>query len=213
MELFKKKSFIIILFIVIFFPALINLLVISWRSPITFGDTNSWIGFFSSYYGAIFGGVISGLFTYLGVGLSLKKDQNDKFIEHYPNKMENLVKLQKLIDTFLKSDIIKRQESDFNSFYNDLFKICYQLNGVFIYKAEIFKEKIIDFNTNMRKDNDFNELNLEKKDDLGRPILTEKAINKRKEYQIGVELLFDDITNYIELYKNDLTNKIKRLNN
>lgn len=85
-EFFKNKKVISILtivgviivlsFILIGFPIITNFFAVS-SPPFSFevNDENDWIGFFSSYFGAIIGGFIAGIFTYWGVRITIN-DQN-----------------------------------------------------------------------------------------------------------------------------------------
>ncbi|TMN21883.1 hypothetical protein [Lentibacillus cibarius] len=79
----KSKNFllIVLIIVVLFFPVIANLMFFSWGTTITNGDTNTWIGFFASYYGAVLGGV----FTFLGVRMTLyngleKRKQRDLLV-------------------------------------------------------------------------------------------------------------------------------------
>lgn len=56
-----------------------------WLVPTGISMDNVWIGYIATYFGAIIGGLISGLFTYLGVTktLSAQKDKDDE--EHKRN--------------------------------------------------------------------------------------------------------------------------------
>lgn len=79
----KLQRILIILFalVVIFFPIIINFTVLNWETAFTNGDTNTWLTFFASYYGAVLGGV----FTFLGVRMTLynradKRKQRDLLV-------------------------------------------------------------------------------------------------------------------------------------
>lgn len=79
----KKKvviSVIVIILLVVFFPCITNA-IMNIRLPfsINISRNSEWIGFFSCYFGAIFGGIISGFFTYIGVKLTIK----DQAISRY----------------------------------------------------------------------------------------------------------------------------------
>lgn len=85
-KLFRNKKAIKILtiigvllvlcFVVLGFPIITNLFAVS-DPPFSYkvDDDNDWIGFFSSYFGAIIGGFIAGIFTYWGVKITVD-DQN-----------------------------------------------------------------------------------------------------------------------------------------
>lgn len=76
---YKKRivsiTIIVTALFLISFPMLTNLFVVNEPPFWKVNDENDWIGFFSSYFGAIFGGIIAGFFTYWGVKLTIQ-DQN-----------------------------------------------------------------------------------------------------------------------------------------
>lgn len=60
--------YIIIIFLCIFAPIATNFIANTpapsfWPAS----DNSAWLGFFATFYGAVFGGILSGLFTFLGV--------------------------------------------------------------------------------------------------------------------------------------------------
>lgn len=75
-------AFVILILII---PIITNNLMfedtVSFLAPNGIAKDNEWIGFTASYFGAIVGGVVSGLFTYLGVKKTLtdknKSEEND----------------------------------------------------------------------------------------------------------------------------------------
>lgn len=77
MRKYKKKIIYVSIFIsillLVLFPCITNK-IMNTTPPffITVAENNDWIGFFSCYFGAIFGGLISGFFTYIGVKLTIK---------------------------------------------------------------------------------------------------------------------------------------------
>lgn len=62
-KIIKRKYIIlgIAFFLIIFFPVILNFSLLSWRSKFTFGDIESWIGFFGNYSGALLGGFIGAI--------------------------------------------------------------------------------------------------------------------------------------------------------
>jgi hypothetical protein len=86
----KKKHIVNFVIFIIAFPVLINVLLLTWNTPITVGSPESWIGFFATYFGALFGGVISGAITFLGVLLTIRKQEKEKYLETFAAKLENL---------------------------------------------------------------------------------------------------------------------------
>ncbi|WP_017814770.1 hypothetical protein [Paenibacillus shenyangensis] len=81
------------------FPFLINITFMGRTTSITYGTTESWIGFFTSYAGGIFGGLIGGLFTYLGVKQTISNQARQKYIDEFPGKInllrETILELEK----------------------------------------------------------------------------------------------------------------------
>lgn len=86
------------------FPFLINITLMGRTTSITYGTTESWIGFFASYAGGIFGGLIGGLFTYLGVKQTISNQVKQKYIDEFPGKInllrETILELEKKHDLF-----------------------------------------------------------------------------------------------------------------
>jgi len=64
---------IMILCAMILVPIFINLLMM-FNTPITTGDSSVWIGSLSNFWGAIIGGVISGVITLLGVIMTIQSN-------------------------------------------------------------------------------------------------------------------------------------------
>lgn len=83
-NLFKNKYVWLIIIFILLFPIAVNIIFFSWRSSVAFGKLDTWIGFFATYYGAIFGGVISGALTLIGVKLTI--DQQTKIFERQEEK-------------------------------------------------------------------------------------------------------------------------------
>lgn len=88
------------------FPVIINYFLMSWSLSSVYQGSSPWLGFISGYYGAIFGGIISGLFTFLGVWLTLKGQKRDNFIDSFPIKV-------KAIDDIIEGlkNIVERGEN------------------------------------------------------------------------------------------------------
>lgn len=88
MKQFKDKPLllvgIVVGIIILVTPIILNLLIFNWRSSLTNGNLDSWMGFISTYYGAVIGGVISGALTLIGVRYTIKKDEKTDFIKTYP---------------------------------------------------------------------------------------------------------------------------------
>lgn len=90
--MFSKNKLIIIILIVITslliligFPYFTNIMMHK-NVGIYVDDSNDWIGFFASYFGAIIGGVISGSLTLFGVKLTI--DQQTKMFNRQEEKYE-----------------------------------------------------------------------------------------------------------------------------
>lgn len=86
MKFFSKHKKGIIVFATIFvtalilvgFPMITNLFVVNEPPFWKVNDENDWIGFFSSYFGAIIGGIIAGFFTYWGVKLTIQDQSHSR---------------------------------------------------------------------------------------------------------------------------------------
>ncbi|WP_226673464.1 hypothetical protein [Rossellomorea aquimaris] len=84
------STFGIAIFIFLLIPYITNLLMFArpyqWLAPNGIAIENPWIGYIATYYGATIGGLISGLFTYLGVKKTLAaqriKDDEDHKRNH-----------------------------------------------------------------------------------------------------------------------------------
>ncbi|WEA41350.1 hypothetical protein [Lysinibacillus fusiformis] len=90
------------LLLLIFTPLLVNKLMIT---PSTYFGmekvdlNNHWVGFFSSYLGGIFGGIISGALTLGGVYLTIKAQEKKDYINTYSSKIFYVHKIKKELDT------------------------------------------------------------------------------------------------------------------
>ncbi|MDQ0170513.1 hypothetical protein [Paenibacillus tundrae] len=100
----NKKLIILGLIFLTVFPFVINVALMGWNTSLTHGTTESWIGFFASYAGGVFGGVIGGLFTYLGVKQTISTQVRQKYIDEFPEKtnllMGTVFELKKQHDFF-----------------------------------------------------------------------------------------------------------------
>jgi len=50
------------------------------------GDDKTWIGYLGSFWGAIIGGVISGIITLIGVQITISNQDRKEFINQYPHR-------------------------------------------------------------------------------------------------------------------------------
>lgn len=90
-----------VIFFILLFPLLTNRLMFL-KSPKIFaphGISNDaiWIGFFATFFGAIIGGGISGLFTYLGVKKTLLI-QEETELKSFKDKHRTIIEVSELID-------------------------------------------------------------------------------------------------------------------
>lgn len=121
---------IILILILIFGPVIVNFLM-SFRIWEVYGDENIWIPSLSTYYGAILGGVISGLLTLFGVRLTINtsteevnrtiRDQQ-KIREDdlkYNSVKEQVHKLYNPIISFQNKIYMKYTHYNFNLFSNE----------------------------------------------------------------------------------------------
>ncbi|MBT2764094.1 hypothetical protein [Paenibacillus sp. ISL-20] len=88
------RILIFLLIILCVVPFLTNILMIIPNHLIKVDTSNIWIGFFGSY----FGGVISGLFTLIGVLMAIKREQMNKTLDDFGIKARMLDELMHEID-------------------------------------------------------------------------------------------------------------------
>lgn len=124
----KKYIFLgllIVIILLIFGPITINSFMFDQKVVEVNGTVDVWVASLSTYYGAILGGVLSGLITLFGVKLTLKSsiDQVDKTLDEQ----------QRIRDEELKNNAIKEQ----------LFKLYHPLNSMIA--TYIFKYGAHDF--------------------------------------------------------------------
>lgn len=89
---------VIIAFLIIFIfclPMILNYSLLDWRAKGTNGTLDSWLVFFATYYGAIIGGIISGLLTLMGVRLTINREltiqtTRDKLFDFY-HPVDNVI--------------------------------------------------------------------------------------------------------------------------
>ncbi|SEB10690.1 hypothetical protein [Paenibacillus sp. 276b] len=92
-----SKWYRIVIFLLIIFcvvPFVTNILMIIPNHLMTVDTSNVWIGFFGSY----FGGLISGLFTLVGVLMAIKREQINKTLDDFGIKARMLDELIHEID-------------------------------------------------------------------------------------------------------------------
>lgn len=103
------------------FPIVINILMFLHVFPVK-GDINTWISLLGTFWGAIIGGVISGILTLLGVQLTIKDNNELKKKEDYPGKLFRLEKLLSCLET-AKNDFDNMLALDFGEKANIFFEI------------------------------------------------------------------------------------------
>ena len=114
--MFEKKyiffGFIIVISLLLLGPIIINTFMFKQNMVEVNGNVDVWVASLSTYYGAIIGGVTSGLLTLFGVKLTLKSstEQVD----------QTLKEQQKIREVELKNNAIKEQ----------LFKLYHPLNSI-----------------------------------------------------------------------------------
>ncbi|MGG6449337.1 hypothetical protein [Pseudobacillus badius] len=99
-----KLIFVIItavLLLIFFFPLLVNYLFFTWRLPGIVGETSDWFVMFSTFYGAILGGIISGIITIVGVFLTINYYREKDFENDLINKIDHLEKVQGELEVHL----------------------------------------------------------------------------------------------------------------
>lgn len=121
-------GFIIVIIFLIGGPVIINSLMLKHQYTVEVrGTEDVWISSLSTYFGAIIGGVISGLLTLLGVKLTLEKSTDQV--------NETLKEQQRIRDEELKNNAIKEQ----------LFELYHPLNSMIA--MYIFKYGAHEFST------------------------------------------------------------------
>jgi hypothetical protein len=90
-ELLKKKRVWFFCLGLLFFPVLLNFTLFKFDSDVNYvkNDT-AWLGFFATYFGALFGGIIAGYLTLLGVQITIKHQRSKEFEDQMPQKLMNL---------------------------------------------------------------------------------------------------------------------------
>ena len=100
-------------FIFFVVPYLTNLLMFvrpqPWLVPTGISIDNPWIGFIATYFGALLGGIISGLFTYLGVNKTLNA-QKEKDNNEFNAKHRAILELQEIYGAELYLRNIKQKK-------------------------------------------------------------------------------------------------------
>ncbi|MCQ6275759.1 hypothetical protein JMM81_12415 [Bacillus sp. V3B] len=127
----KHKKLVIILviicFLIILFPVMLNYWLFDWRAKGTNGDIASWISFFATFYGAIIGGVISGILTLIGVRYTLLKQERQDIIKAYPIKRKLGDDVSKIVtDTWRNTNRCINKDRDYNKlkkYLNDILAI------------------------------------------------------------------------------------------
>lgn len=95
-----------------FFPIILESVIFIENNSGVNNKDNPWIGFTGGYYGAIFGGLISGLFTFLGVKETLKnKNEINKnkhllviSLDYTNDKIKQIMAIDK--EDIVKADLI-----------------------------------------------------------------------------------------------------------
>lgn len=100
--IYKKyiPSVIIASILLIMFPLVTNYIMLLEPPEIITILDDDWVGFFASYFGAIFGGVIAGSLTYLGVRLTILNQENRDDLESSSHKKMLLTQLKFTYDMF-----------------------------------------------------------------------------------------------------------------
>lgn len=117
----------------VLFPIITNKLMFVGHYKVA-GDDKTWIGYFGSFWGAIVGGVISGVLTLLGVQLTIKHNNDLKKREEYPEKLFRLETLMTYLEK-RNNDFDRLLALDFGEKKNVFFEIDenYQLIKTQIY--------------------------------------------------------------------------------
>lgn len=95
----KKIRIVFIVFTIILiltFPVLANFLSL-YRTVLPVAQGNDWIKFWGSYASGIIGGVLGGIFTYLGVKITLDKQESDQLSVVQKHQMMTLTQLQLIL--------------------------------------------------------------------------------------------------------------------
>ncbi|QOR65797.1 hypothetical protein IM538_18605 [Cytobacillus suaedae] len=84
-KLFITFFIVFTIMVLLFTPIVTNKLMFIGGFKVSEGP-NVWIGYLGSFWGAILGGIISGVITLLGVKLTIENQKRNEFINSYPRK-------------------------------------------------------------------------------------------------------------------------------
>jgi hypothetical protein len=182
-----KKQFWILILLGVSFPILTNIL--AWiPSPITKGNSSTWIGFFGGYFGSIVGGILGAIIAF---GVAKFQIDQQRIIERervYVNQLPVLIKIRMELDAF---------ESNLKN-----------IKGVFFNKNTPIP---IDLNSPMT----LPEINLVENGELARiinPELQANLLNLKYFHNDLVKIIAID-TNKINIEINRISAELERLNN
>jgi hypothetical protein len=129
--------------IMIIFPIFTNWLMFVGDFSVA-GDEKTWIGYLGSFWGAVIGGVISGVITLRGVKATIKHNEEQKKQEEFPKKLfhfENLINyLEKVDSELVKYNYVTFSERNHYMFViDDQYNIS-KLEAFYTYRDELLKE-------------------------------------------------------------------------
>lgn len=185
-------GFVIIIILLLFGPVLVNSFMFNQKIVEVNGTIDVWIASLSTYYGAILGGVISGLLTLFGVKLTLNSSTEQV------NK--TILEQQRIREEELKNSAIKEQ----------LIKLYHPLNSmisgyILKYGAHVFYDLDIDERNEFFKFITEKEIYAEK--DLYIKLLEIRWTYKEKEHKKTIQLydeICDLLTETISIMKEQL---------
>ncbi|WP_430508363.1 hypothetical protein [Rossellomorea marisflavi] len=103
-------------------PIIVNSLMFIDAGPVS-GDTKTWIGFLGTLFGAIIGGVISGLLTLIGVILTINWQKQKDFEDKLPRIALNAAHIDEtMLDITLEINSVRQYRMDDGEIFSRLQK-------------------------------------------------------------------------------------------
>lgn len=134
---------IITIAIMILFPILTNKLMFVGDYKVA-GDDKTWIGYLGSFWGAIIGGVISGIITLIGVQITISNQDRKEFINQYPHRkiaLDNYLTSSNNVKNYLNEAFgYKRTTINQGNFYERINKLISPLEDKLIEIVKVDSE-------------------------------------------------------------------------
>ncbi|RRN67549.1 hypothetical protein EI200_22465 [Peribacillus simplex] len=137
-----KKFILYILILIIIIPVIINILMFLHIFPVK-GEVDTWVSSLSSIWGAIIGGVVSGVLTLIGVQLTIKHNNELKKREEYPEKIFRLETVTDFLDKS-NDEFEMLLAMDFGEKVNVFFVIDDNYQIIKTHKYYLFTDKLLE---------------------------------------------------------------------